>query len=137
MATERQKSIAKNLTALIPRVPFLDAEAIRTAAGSKHMRSLSPASAVWLATLAHVRHQHTDYGELRDEGYEKDEARFFVVDAINAVLDQWGATRHLVSEPGDEEDWPDEGEIDEGEHDIEDGEASTLPPAKRPRPDAD
>lgn len=137
MATDRQKSIAKNLTALIPRVPFLDAEAIRTAAGSKHMRSLSPASAVWLATLAHVRHQHTDYDDLRDEGYEKDEARFFVVDAINAVLDQWGATRHLVSEPGDEEDWADDGEIDDGEHDIEDGETSTLPPAKRPRPDAD
>lgn len=131
MATERQKSIARNLTLLIPRVPFLDAEAIRAAAGSRHMRGLSPASAVWLATLAHVRHQHTDYDELRDEGYDKDEARFFVVDAVNEVLDQWGATRHLVSEPDGEEDW--DGEDEE----AEDGEPTALPLKQRPRPDAD
>ena len=99
MATERQKLIAKNITWLIPRVPYLDAEAIREAAGSRHMRSLTPASAVWLATIAQIRHQHTEYDELRDEGYEKDEARFFVLDAVNAVLDNWGATRQLVSEP--------------------------------------
>ncbi len=129
MATERQKAIARNLTLLLPRVPFLDAEAIRSAAGSRHMRDLSPASAVWLATLAHVRHQHTDYDTLRDEGYEKDEARFFVVDAINECLDQWGATRHLVSEPDGDEDFEPEGVADE--------ETSALPPAQRPRPDAD
>lgn len=103
MATERQKAVARELTRLIPRVPFLDAEAIREAARSRHMRDLSPASAVWLATLAHVRHQHTEYDALRDEGYERDEARFFVVDAVNEVLDGWGATRRLVSEADDED----------------------------------
>lgn len=108
MATERQKAVARELTRLIPRVPFLDAEAIREAARSRHMRDLSPASAVWLATLAHVRHQHTEYDALRDEGYERDEARFFVVDAVNEVLDGWGATRRLVSEADDEDD---EGEV--------------------------
>lgn len=135
MATERQKSIARNLTLLIPRVPYLDAEAIRTAAGSRHMKSLSPASAVWLATLAHIRHQHTDYDELRDEGYEKDEARFFVVEAINEVLDRWGTTRHLVSEADEDEGWDDkEGEPSE---DASEGASPPLPPKARPRPDAD
>ncbi|WP_062231559.1 DUF2293 domain-containing protein [Aureimonas sp. N4] len=135
MATERQKSIARNLTLLIPRVPYLDAEAIRTAAGSRHMKSLSPASAVWLATLAHIRHQHTDYDELRDEGYEKDEARFFVVEAINEVLDRWGATRHLVSEADEDEGWDDK-DGEPGEDASEDA-SPPLPPKARPRPDAD
>ncbi|WP_062012036.1 DUF2293 domain-containing protein [Aureimonas sp. AU4] len=109
MTTRRQRLVAENLTLLLPRVPYIDAEAIREAANARHMRDLSPASAVWLATLAYVRHQHTDYDELRDEGYGRDEARFFVVDAVNETLDRWGATRRLVStedETADEADQP-------------------------------
>lgn len=97
MATGRQRAIARALTALLPRVPFLDAEAIRSAAGSRHMRDLTTEAAVWLATLAHIRHEHTEYDALRDEGYERDEARFFVLDAVNEMLDRWGSTRRLVS----------------------------------------
>ncbi|MCB8836535.1 DUF2293 domain-containing protein [Aurantimonas sp. VKM B-3413] len=95
MATERQKRIARALTATIPRAPFLDAEAIREAARAKHMRSLTPESAVWLAAVAQIRHMHTDYDALMDDGYDRDAARFFVLDDINAVLGDWGATRHL------------------------------------------
>ncbi|WP_182084706.1 DUF2293 domain-containing protein [Aureimonas sp. ME7] len=123
MATERQKAIARHLTALIPRVPFSDAEPIRDAAGSRHMKDLSPASAVWLATLAHIRHQHTEYDALRDEGYERDEALFFVLNEINEVLDGWGATRQLSSEPEDRE--------------LEEPAEAILKPRERPRPDAD
>ncbi len=97
MTTGRQRAIGKALTTLLPRVPYLDAEAIRAAAGSRHMRDLSTEAAVWLATLAHVRHEHTDYDALRDEGYERDEARFFVLDAVNETLDRWGCARRLVS----------------------------------------
>ena len=125
MPTERQKSIARQLTLLIPRAPYIDAEAIRDAAGSRHMRDLPTASALWLATLAHVRHQHTVYDDLRDEGYDRDEALFFVIDEVNAVLDRWGATRRLTSEPGDEE----------GLADAPAGDR--LPPKDRPRPDED
>jgi hypothetical protein len=53
---------------------------------------------VWLATVAHVRHTHTDYDALRDDGYDKDSARFFVLDAINAKLTEWRATRLLSPE---------------------------------------
>ncbi|MEF2554310.1 DUF2293 domain-containing protein [Aurantimonas sp. A2-1-M11] len=95
MATERQKRIARALTAIIPRVPFLDAEAIREAARSRRMRTLPPERAVWLAAVAHIRHAYTDYDDLMDDGYDKEAARFFVLDDTNAVLDDWGATRRL------------------------------------------
>lgn len=102
MATERRKAIARALTLTIPRAPFLDAEAIREAAGARHMRGLPPATALWLAAVAHIRHAHTEYDALMDEGYGRDAARFFVLDDINAVLDRWGATRHLDADASDE-----------------------------------
>lgn len=102
MPTERQKAIARNLTLLIPGAPFIDAEAIREAAGSKHMRNLAPPVALWLAAIAHIRHQHTEYDALRDEGYDHDEARFFILGEVNDVLDSWGSTRRLTSEESDE-----------------------------------
>lgn len=104
MATERQRAIARLLTATIPRVPFIDAEAVRAAAAARHMRSLSPGAALWLAIVAHIRHAHTDYDALMEDGYDRDAARFFVVDEINAVLDRWGSARRL--EPAADEDEP-------------------------------
>ena len=99
--TERQRAIAKAVTLLIPLAPWSDAEAIREQAAAKHMKTLPPSVAVWLTTVAHVRHMHTRYEELLDEGYDRASARFFVVDEINAVLTRWRATRLL--DPDDEE----------------------------------
>lgn len=118
MATERQKRIARALTALIPRAPFIDAEAIREAARSRHMRPLSPERATWLAAISHIRHAHTEYDVLMDDGYDRDAARYFVLDDINAVLDRWGATRRLdpdVSEDSLPDDMPDTGDADLGD----------------------
>ena len=98
--TERQRAIAKAVTLLIPLAPWSDAEAIREQAAAKHMKTLPPSVAVWLTTVAHVRHMHTRYEELLDEGYDRDSARFFVVDEINAWLTKWRATRLL--EPDDD-----------------------------------
>jgi hypothetical protein len=56
---------------------------------------MPPAIAVWLAAIAHIRHEHTDYEKLLDEGYDRDSARFFVVDQTNEVLTRWRATRLL------------------------------------------
>lgn len=100
-STKRRKAIADALTLLLPGAPYSDIEAIRAEAGSRHMRELPPSIAVWLSTVAHVRHQHTDYDELLAEGYDRDAARFFVVDTTNEVLTGWRATRLL--DP-DEED---------------------------------
>lgn len=98
MSTERQRAVRKHLSAMFPRIPYGDAEAIRAHALRQHMRDLSPPAAVWLAAIAHIRHAHTEYDALRDEGYEQEEARFFVVDETNAVLDGWGSVRLLTSE---------------------------------------
>ncbi len=78
--TGRRRAIAKALTALLPLAPYADMEKIRTEAGSVHMKSLPPTIAVWLATIAHVRHVHTDYEKLLAEGYDRDSARFFVIE---------------------------------------------------------
>lgn len=101
MSTMRQKAIGKALTLLLPGVPYADAEPIRAAALAPHMKTLPPSTAVWLATVAHIRHQHTDYDALRDEGYDRESARFFALDAINEKLTEWRATRLL--DPEDEE----------------------------------
>ena len=51
--------------------------------------------------MTHVRHEHSDYDALLDEGYDRDSARHFVVDQMNAVLTTWRATR-LVEADEDE-----------------------------------
>lgn len=102
MATGRQRAVAKALTALLPIAPYADIEAIRAAANAPHLKTLPPAIAVWLATVAHVRHQHTEYDRLLDEGYDRDAARFFVVNETNATLTRWRATRLL--DPDDDGD---------------------------------
>jgi hypothetical protein len=94
-STNRQKAIAKALTLLLPGAPYSEIEAIRSEASQRRMADLSPSVAVWLTTLAHVRHQHTEYDALMDEGYDRDAARFFVLDAVNEVLTTWRATRLL------------------------------------------
>ncbi len=93
--TDRQRAIARALTLLVPLAPFADIEATRAAALKADFRALPPSLAVWLATVAHVRHAHTDYERLLDEGYDRDSARFFVVDAVNEALTRWRATRLL------------------------------------------
>jgi hypothetical protein len=93
--TGRRRALAKALTALLPAAPYADIEAIRVDAGAKHMKTLPPAIAVWLAAVAHIRHQHTDYEKLLAEGYDRDSARFFVIDRTNEVLTIWRATRLL------------------------------------------
>ncbi len=102
-ATGRQRGIAKMLTALLPMAPYSDIEQIRSDASAPHLRALPPGIAVWLATVAHIRHQHTDYDRLLAEDYDRDAARFFVVDEINRVLTSWRATR-LLDPDGEESD---------------------------------
>jgi hypothetical protein len=101
MATNRQRAIAKALTTLLPLAPYCDTEKIRADANQPHLKTLPPSVAVWLATVAHVRHAHTEYERLLGEGYDRESARFFVVGEINKVLTRWRATRLL--DPDDED----------------------------------
>ncbi len=99
--TQRQRAVAKALTALLPLAPFVDAEKIRTDAYAPHLKTLPPSTAVWLAAIAHIRHAHTEYEKLLGEGYDRESARFFVIGQTNDVLTRWRATRLL--EADDEE----------------------------------
>jgi hypothetical protein len=94
-ATNRQRAIGKALTLLLPQAPFSETEPIREAALQRKFRDLPPSIAVWLATVTHVRHVHTDYDALLAEGYDRDSARHFVVEQTNEVLTSWRATRLL------------------------------------------
>lgn len=94
-ATGRRRALARALTALLPMAPYADMEKIRAEAGAIHMKTLPPAIAVWLATVAHIRHGYTNYEKLLAEGYDRDSARFFVIGETNTVLTRWRATRLL------------------------------------------
>lgn len=100
--TARRRGIARALTALLPAAPYADIEAIRAMALARDKRELPPSIAVWLAALAHIRHAHTDYEALLAEGYDRDAARFFVIDRTNAVLTAWRATRLLDADAGED-----------------------------------
>ena len=110
--TDRQRLIRRALTALVPRAPYADFAAIYERARAKRLRELAPADAAFLATSAHLRHEHTDYDELLAEGYDRDSARHFVLDDMNDTLTDWGATRFVDGDEddfaSDEEDDPDE-----------------------------
>lgn len=100
-STNRQRLIAKALTALVPLAPYADAEKIRQMATARDMRELPPSIAIWLSTITYVRHEHSSYDALLDEGYDRDSARFFVIDEINAVLTKWRSTRLLEPDADD------------------------------------
>ncbi len=66
------------------------------------LANLPPSISVWLATIAHIRHVHTDYEKLLAEGYDRNSARFFVIEQTNIVLTRWRATRLLDSDDDEE-----------------------------------
>ncbi len=85
--------MAQELRDLVPLITYADSLPILQATRRPHMRTLAPIDAVFLATIAHIRHAHTDYDDLLAEGYDHDAARHFVLDEINTVLREWGASR--------------------------------------------
>jgi hypothetical protein len=100
LSTKRQRDIAKALTLLIPGAPFIDAEPIRVLAAKRKFKLLPVSTAVWLAAVTHIRHVHTEYDALLNEGYERDAARHFTLEPINEILTEWRATRLI--DPADE-----------------------------------
>lgn len=102
--TQRQQSIRKALRALAPGIPLADAQAVVALAERRHMKDLPPATALWLALGSHVRHVHTDYEHLLADGYDREAARFFVVEDTDAVLAGWGCQRSVAELPEAEEE---------------------------------
>ena len=98
--TKRQKDIARHLRVLAPRMVMADFNAALATAIAGHLRHLPPSIAAWQALTARVRHAHTDYDTLLAEGYDRDSARFFTLEATNDVLAAWGSARRVSGEEG-------------------------------------
>jgi hypothetical protein len=94
----RRSEIEKAIRHLAPHIPPHEFSAIADhAMDSAGLGSASPETAAWLSMVAFVRHVLTDYDALLEEGYEQDSARHFVAEDMQAVLDEWGVRRPLVS----------------------------------------
>ena len=101
---DRRALVAAALERLVPRLPDFEAESVLDRAmRSPGLRGAAPETAAWLALTAFARHAFTDYDDLLAEGYDRDSARHFVLDEMNAMLAEWGS-RRLVSEEEDEGD---------------------------------
>ncbi|KQP89341.1 MULTISPECIES: DUF2293 domain-containing protein [unclassified Methylobacterium] len=92
----RREVVAAALARLAPRLPDFETEAvIDRALASPGLRNAQPETAAWLALVAYGRHVFTEYDTLLDEGYDRDSARHFVLDDLNAVLAEWGSRRRV------------------------------------------
>lgn len=96
--TARQRDVRRALRALAPLIPLDEAQEVLARACRPALRALPPATALWLALSSHARHRHTEYDALLAEGYDRDAARFFVVEATNAALTGWGCARGVGDE---------------------------------------
>lgn len=96
--TARRRAVARALTALLPMAPYADIERVREMAQQAKFRDLPPSIAVWLAAVAHIRHEYTEYDALLAEGYGQEAARHYTIDAINERLTAWRSTRLLEAD---------------------------------------
>lgn len=95
----RREVIESAVRILAPRIPRHEFESVTDhALGSRGLHTASPEAAAWLSITAYIRHRLTDYDSLLDEGYDVDSARFFVLDDMNAVLEEWGSPRRIEPE---------------------------------------
>ncbi len=95
----RREALEDAVRTLAPRIPAHEFEAVVDhALLSPGLRGALPERGAWLSLVAYVRHRFTDYDTLLEEGYDQDSARFFVLDDINAVLEEWGSPRRVSGE---------------------------------------
>lgn len=92
----RRSEIEAALRCLAPKIPPHEFSAVVDhALDSAGLRTASPENAAWLSLVAYLRHAFTDYEALLTQGYDRDSARFFVADEMQAMLEQWGVRRKL------------------------------------------
>ncbi len=110
-APDRRSAVAWALTRLAPRLPPFEAGAVLDRAlASPGLRKAAPETAGRLALVAYARHIFTEYDDLLADGYDRDSARHFVLDALNETLAAWGASPvpEEAQEAEEEADNPDE-----------------------------
>lgn len=98
----RAAALFQAVQTLAPRIARKDAEAVVDhALWSKGLRHGSPQAAAWLSLVAYVRHSFTEYDALLRDGYDRESARHFTTEQINAVLADWGARRRVGEDERD------------------------------------
>ncbi|KQT19721.1 hypothetical protein ASG40_02545 [Methylobacterium sp. Leaf399] len=103
----RREAVAAALARLAPRLPAFEAGAVLDRVlASPGLRRGRPEASAWLGLVAYARHVCTDYDDLLDEGYDRDSARHFVRDDINAALAGWGVARRVSGEETEDGDDP-------------------------------
>jgi hypothetical protein len=101
----RREAVAAALARLAPRLPEFETEAaLDRALASPGLRRAAPETAARLALVAYARHVFTDYDDLLADGYDRDSARHFVLDDLNAALAAWGAAPILDAETEEAQD---------------------------------
>ncbi len=113
----RREAVAAALARLAPRLPDFEADSVLARAlASPGLRRAAPETAARLALVTYARHVFTDYDDLLADGYDRDSARHFVLDDLNAALVGWGAApipeEEAEQEADDEGDTGDEPEGD-------------------------
>jgi hypothetical protein len=95
----KRADIEAALRHLAPRLPAHESGAVADhAVDSPGLRSATAETAAWLSLVAYARHVLTDYDELLKQGYDRDSARFFVAEELQALLEEWGVRRRLTDE---------------------------------------
>jgi hypothetical protein len=106
-ATQRAEAVQKRDAAihdnfedavvkLFPKIPKAEVPQILKQSLKKHSRRVGRAGAVALddrvklAVRAHIRHMHTDYDQLLEQGASREAAREKVWERLNEVARQWG-----------------------------------------------
>jgi hypothetical protein len=98
----RREAIESAVRILAPRIPRHEFDAVTDhALGSRGLFTATPEVAAWLSLTAYIRHRLTDYDELLDDGYDAESARFFVLDDMNGILEEWGSPRRVLGEEGE------------------------------------
>ena len=93
--TRRNQELRDALRKLAPLIRYADSEPVLERAAKLSRADLRLNAALWLALVAHVRHRFTDYDALLADGYERDAARYFVLEATEEVLKEWGCTKRI------------------------------------------
>jgi hypothetical protein len=93
------EAFAAEIRKAFPGCPEAEAAAIALHACRKHSGRVGRSAAakgldpetIELAVRAHLRHLHTDYDRLRDEGADKRRARSAIRDRVDALAARWRA----------------------------------------------
>ena len=95
----RREAIESAIRVLAPRIPKHEFESVTDhALSSRGLQTASPETAAWLSITAYLRHRLTDYDNLLDDGDDMESARFFVLEDMNAILEEWGSPRRVQAD---------------------------------------